>query len=53
MYGVGPISMNAWLGGTEWNDRRRFEMTKSMVSNEKVLDFGFGARLSTIGSRLS
>jgi len=43
MHGAEPIPINAWLKDAEWDDRRRFDMTKSMIRNKKVLDFGCGA----------
>lgn len=43
MHGVEPTPMATWLKDTEWDDQRRFEMLKSMLSNKKLLDFGCGA----------
>lgn len=36
-------TMDVWLNETEQDDRRRFNMLKSIISNSKVLDFGSGA----------
>ena len=35
--------MDSWLKDTEWDDQRRFEMVKAMLSNKRLLDFGCGA----------
>lgn len=43
MHGAEPISIEAWLKDSEWDDRRRFQMVKPMLPNTKVLDFGCGA----------
>ncbi len=43
MHGAEPTPMEIWLKDTEWDDKRRFEMLKSMLPNKKLLDFGCGA----------
>jgi 2-polyprenyl-3-methyl-5-hydroxy-6-metoxy-1,4-benzoquinol methylase len=43
MHGEDPISIEAWLKDTKWDDERRFRMLKSILSNKKLLDFGCGA----------
>ena len=43
MHGAEPVSMEAWLKDTEWNDQRCFEMIKAMLPNRRLLDFGCGA----------
>ena len=43
MHGAEPVSMDAWLKDTAWDDQRRFEMLKPLLANKKVLDFGCGA----------
>lgn len=43
MHGSNPISMEAWLSETEWDDQRRFELVKAMLPNKRLLDFGCGA----------
>lgn len=43
MHGEALVPMDAWLRASEWDDRRRFEMVKSMLPNKRVLDFGCGA----------
>jgi 2-polyprenyl-3-methyl-5-hydroxy-6-metoxy-1,4-benzoquinol methylase len=43
MHGTEPVSMEAWLKDTEWDDQRRFEMIKAMLPNRRLLDFGCGA----------
>lgn len=43
MHGNVPIPMEKWLKDTDWDDRRRFDMLKAMLTNKKLLDFGCGA----------
>lgn len=43
MHGKDPKSIESWLKETEWDDQRRFDMIKSMLPNNRVLDFGCGA----------
>lgn len=43
MHGAEPTPMEAWLKETEWDDQRRFDMVKTMISNKRLLDFGCGA----------
>lgn len=43
MHGAEPISMEAWLKDSEWDDRRRFEFVRTMLPNRRLLDFGCGA----------
>jgi 2-polyprenyl-3-methyl-5-hydroxy-6-metoxy-1,4-benzoquinol methylase len=43
MHGAEPTPMDAWLKDTEWDDQRRFDMLKTMLTNKKLLDFGCGA----------
>ena len=43
MHGIEPAPMVTWLKDTEWNDQRRFDMLKTMLTNKKLLDFGCGA----------
>jgi 2-polyprenyl-3-methyl-5-hydroxy-6-metoxy-1,4-benzoquinol methylase len=43
MHGTVPMPMSVWLKDTDWDDQRRLEMLKSMISNKKLLDFGCGA----------
>ena len=43
MHGAEPTPMDSWLKDTEWDDQRRFEMVKAMLSNKRLLDFGCGA----------
>ena len=43
MHGEDPIPMEAWLKETEWDDLRRFNMLKSILPNQKLLDLGCGA----------
>ena len=42
-HGEDPIPMEAWLKETEWDDLRRFNLRKSILPNQKLLDFGCGA----------
>jgi 2-polyprenyl-3-methyl-5-hydroxy-6-metoxy-1,4-benzoquinol methylase len=43
MHGEKPISMEAWLKETEWDDLRRYKMLRSALPNQTLLDFGCGA----------
>ena len=43
MHGIEPAPMETWLKDTEWDDQRRFDMLKTMLTNKKLLDFGCGA----------
>ena len=43
MHGSEPAPMKSWLKDTDWDDLRRFELLKPMLSNKKLLDFGCGA----------
>lgn len=43
MHGAEPTPMEVWLKDTDWDDQRRFDMLKPMLSNKKLLDFGCGA----------
>lgn len=43
MHGTKPTPMVAWLKETEWDDQRRFDMVKAMLTNKRLLDFGCGA----------
>lgn len=43
MHGAERISIEEWLKGTEWDDKRRFDMVKAMLPNKRLLDFGCGA----------
>ena len=43
MHGEEPIAIEAWLKETEWDDLRRFNMLKSILPNQKLLDLGCGA----------
>jgi 2-polyprenyl-3-methyl-5-hydroxy-6-metoxy-1,4-benzoquinol methylase len=43
MHGAEPEPMPTWLRETDWDDQRRFDMLKPMLSNKKLLDFGCGA----------
>ena len=37
------MSMDAWLKVTNWDDQRRFDMLRTILPNNKLLDFGCGA----------
>jgi 2-polyprenyl-3-methyl-5-hydroxy-6-metoxy-1,4-benzoquinol methylase len=43
MHGEKPISMEAWLKDTEWDDLRRYKMLRAALPNKTFLDFGCGA----------
>ena len=43
MHGAEPAPMETWLNETDWDDLRRFEMLKPLLTNKKILDFGCGA----------
>lgn len=43
MHGGSMVPVETWLRETDWDDQRRFEMLKSMITNRNVLDFGSGA----------
>jgi len=43
MHGIEPVPMETWLKDTDWDDQRRFDMLKTMLTNKKLLDFGCGA----------
>ena len=43
MHGHEVLDVNAWLRETQWDDSRRFEFLKHMVTNSSLLDFGCGA----------
>ena len=43
MHGAELTPMETWLKDTDWDDRRRFEMIRSILPNKRLLDFGCGA----------
>lgn len=43
MHGIDPTPMDVWLKATQWDDKRRLEMCKTMLPNKRLLDFGCGA----------
>lgn len=43
MHGAEPTPIETWLKDTNWDDQRRFDMLKPMLTNKKLLDFGCGA----------
>lgn len=43
MHGEDPASIEEWLKETQWDDERRFEMLKTTLPNQRLLDFGCGA----------
>lgn len=43
MHGGHLKPMEDWLKETSWDDQRRFEMLKPLLTNKSVLDFGCGA----------
>jgi len=43
MHGVDPVPMERWLKNTDWDDQRRFDMLKPLLTGKKLLDFGCGA----------
>lgn len=43
MHGDFAPSIEAWLGETEADDDRRFQMLRGEIANRRVLDFGCGA----------
>lgn len=43
MHGGEVLDVNAWLKETQWDDSRRFQFLKHMLTNRAALDFGCGA----------
>ena len=43
MHGAEPAPMETWLNETDWDDLRRFEMLKPLLTNKKILDCGCGS----------
>ena len=43
MYGSDPVPIDVWLKDNDWDDQRRLEMLKPMLTDKKLLDFGCGA----------
>jgi 2-polyprenyl-3-methyl-5-hydroxy-6-metoxy-1,4-benzoquinol methylase len=43
MHGDVIAPIESWLKDTDWDDRRRFEMVRSILPNKRLLDFGCGA----------
>lgn len=43
MHGEELKPMEAWLRDTRWDDERRFELLKPLLTNKRILDFGCGA----------
>jgi cyclopropane fatty-acyl-phospholipid synthase-like methyltransferase len=43
MHGSELVSMDGWLRSTKWDDERRFQNLKPMLTNKRILDFGCGA----------
>jgi 2-polyprenyl-3-methyl-5-hydroxy-6-metoxy-1,4-benzoquinol methylase len=43
MHGNNALDIQAWIRETEWDDERRFQYLKSVLPNQKLLDFGCGA----------
>jgi len=42
MHGKDDLDIKTWIRETEWDDERRFQYLKSVLSNKKLLDFGCG-----------
>jgi len=43
MHGKDVLDIQTWTRETEWDDERRFQYLKSVLPNQKLLDFGCGA----------
>jgi 2-polyprenyl-3-methyl-5-hydroxy-6-metoxy-1,4-benzoquinol methylase len=43
MHGEDSLDIQAWIGETKWDDERRFQYLKQLLSNRSLLDFGCGA----------
>ena len=43
MHGDLIVPINDWLKSTEFDDSRRFQMLRPLISNRRLLDFGCGA----------
>ncbi len=43
MHGENPMPMDTWLKVTEWDDKRRYDMLSTLITDKRVLDFGCGA----------
>jgi hypothetical protein len=41
MHGEDPISIEAWLKDTKWDDERRFRMLRSVLPNKKVINIQY------------
>jgi len=42
MHGKDALDIKAWIRETEWDDERRFQYLKSVLPNQRLLDFGCG-----------
>ena len=43
MNGTEPTPIDYWLKDTDWDDQRRFNLVKSILSIKKSLGYGCGA----------
>jgi len=43
MHGNNPLPVKDWQKETDWDDQRRFDYLKSLITNKEILDFGCGA----------
>jgi len=42
MHGKDALDIQTWIKETEWDDERRFQYLKPVLSNKRLLDFGCG-----------
>ena len=42
MHGKEPLDIQKWLNQCEWDDTRRFQYLKPLLTNRSLLDFGCG-----------